>query len=74
MHKRDAGRLVLVDGRSGHSLGRYLNMSEYKETYISPVLHTTKDGSQYVLYGDGGETVKGQCLRDIVARLTERRA
>ena len=26
---------------------------------MSPALHTTKDGSQYVLYGQGGETVKG---------------
>ncbi|KAI0211987.1 hypothetical protein LSAT2_003139 [Lamellibrachia satsuma] len=57
-HKRFSGRLILVDGSNGQSLGRYLNMSRYKETYFSPVLHTTKDGSQYILYGEGGETVK----------------
>ena len=34
-------------------------MTQYVETYMSPALHTTKDGSQYVLYGQGGETVKG---------------
>ncbi|KAI0236790.1 hypothetical protein LSAT2_012668 [Lamellibrachia satsuma] len=61
-HKRFSGRLALVDGSNGQSLGRYLNMSRYKETYISPVLHTTKDGSQYILYGEGGETVKGAFL------------
>ncbi|KAK2179236.1 hypothetical protein NP493_504g03043 [Ridgeia piscesae] len=61
-HKRHAGRLVLVDGSNGRSLGRYLNMRRYKETYISPVLHTTRDGSQYILYGEGGETVKGSFL------------
>ncbi|KAI0227422.1 hypothetical protein LSAT2_022102 [Lamellibrachia satsuma] len=61
-HKRYSGRLALVDGSNGQSLGRYLNMSRYKETYFSPVLHTTKDGSQYILYGEGGETVKGAFL------------
>ena len=28
--------------------------------HFSPVLHTTKDGSQYILHGEGGETVKGK--------------
>ncbi|KAI0222414.1 hypothetical protein LSAT2_026355 [Lamellibrachia satsuma] len=60
--RRLAGRLVLVNGRTGHSLGRFLNMSRYKETYMSPALHTTKDGSQYVLYGQGGETARGDLL------------
>ena len=31
-----------------------------KETYMSPVMHTTKDGSMYILYGSGGETVRGK--------------
>ena len=59
-HIRFSSRLILVDGSNGRSLGRFLNMSMNKETYMSPVLHTTKDGSQYVLYGDGGETVEGE--------------
>ena len=61
-HKRVSGRLALVDGSNGQSLGRYLNMSRYKETYFSPVLHSTKDGSQYILYGEGGETCKGKII------------
>ena len=61
-HKRVSGRLALVDGSNGQSLGRYLNMSRYKETYFSPVLHSTKDGSQYIIYGEGGETCKGKII------------
>ena len=59
-HKRLSGRLALVDGSNGQSLGRYLNMSRYKETCFSPVMHTTKDGCQYTLCGEGVETVKGK--------------
>ena len=38
---------------------RFMNMSFERETYDSPILYSTKDGSQYILYGDGGETVDG---------------
>ncbi len=57
---RVPGRLILVDGSDGRSLGRYMNLTRRKDTKISPILHTTKDGSQYILYGSGGETVKGR--------------
>jgi len=34
------------------------------ETYTSPVLHVLDDGSAYILFGHGGETVPGSdyCL------------
>jgi len=32
------------------------------ETYMSPVLHTLDDGSMYVLFGHGGETVPGSIM------------
>ena len=53
------GRLVMLDGATGRTKGKYLEMPEPRETYMSPVMHTRKDGSQYVLFGDGGESVPG---------------
>ena len=60
---RYSGRLILLDGATGKHMGRYLGMVDEqgdKETYMSPVLHRTRDGSLYVLYGSGGETVGGE--------------
>ena len=33
------------------------------ETYLSPSLHTLDDGSTYILFGHGGETVPGNVLQ-----------
>lgn len=52
---------MLINGKSGLPIGRHLDMPEVKETYFSPVMHRRKDGSQYILYGSGGETVPGKC-------------
>jgi hypothetical protein len=52
----------MLDGKSGRSLGKVLNLTDSegeKETYMSPILHHTQDGSMYILYGTGGETVGG---------------
>ena len=60
---RNAGRLILLDGATGRHIDRYLSIVDEqgdKETYMSPVLHRTRDGSLYVLYGSGGETVRGR--------------
>lgn len=59
---RFTGRLVLLDGATGRHIGQYLNITDKRETYMSPVLHTLKDGSQYILFGSGGETVPGSLL------------
>jgi len=61
-HDRLAGRLILLDGATGKSIGRYLAMPGGLETYMSPVLHTLDDGSMYILFGHGGETVPGSIL------------
>ena len=37
---------------------------------MSPALHTTKDGSQYVLYGQGGETARGNYVLLVVLTST----
>ena len=52
----------MVSGATGVPIGRPIITPEDKETYISPVIHERRDGSQYVLYGSGGETVGGTCL------------
>lgn len=61
-HERFAGRLILLDGATGKSIGRYLAMPGGLETYMSPVLHKLDDGSMYILFGHGGETVPGSVI------------
>ena len=59
VHNRTAGRLILLCGATGKVIGRYLEVPDSKELYMSPVLHKQVDGSMYVLFGSGGETVPG---------------
>lgn len=57
---RHPGRLLLMNGATGHLVGNYINMPDGKETYNSPVLHEDKQGVKYILIGTGGETVQGK--------------
>lgn len=50
----------MLDGASGKIIGRYMPIPENSETYMMPVLHSLHDGSQYILFGHGGETVRGK--------------
>ncbi|CAH1793762.1 unnamed protein product [Owenia fusiformis] len=60
---RESGRLIMISGKTGKMLGKkYLKMPEDKELYMSPVIHRRRDGSQYILFGSGGETVPGSLL------------
>lgn len=52
--------MMLISGGTGEPIGRPLKMPESKEIYISPVIHERRDGSQYILFGSGGETVGGK--------------
>lgn len=52
----------MINGATGQIMGRYLDMPEDKEMYISPVVHQRRDGSMYILYGSGGETVGGMMI------------
>ncbi|OWF47957.1 protein FAM234B-like [Mizuhopecten yessoensis] len=61
-HVRKTGWLMMISGRTGLPIGTHLDLPEHKEVYISPVLHERRDGSQYILYGSGGETVGGLFL------------
>ncbi|XP_013402918.1 protein FAM234B isoform X1 [Lingula anatina] len=61
-HVRFAGRLIMLSGATGHVIGQYLEMPDSKETYSSLALHSRKDGTQFILFGSGGETVPGNFL------------
>ncbi|XP_061196183.1 uncharacterized protein LOC133204462 [Saccostrea echinata] len=62
-HDRKSGRLIMLDGRTGKGMGiRCLEMPNNKESYQSPVVYTYRDGSQYILFGSGGETVPGDFM------------
>ncbi len=57
---RDANRLLLLSGKTGKSLGsKYLETPDQKETYSAVTLYEKTNGAIYVLFGTGGETVKG---------------
>lgn len=57
---RKSNHILLISGRTGKAIGSYYKTPDEKETYMSPVIHTRRDGSQYVLIGIGGETVGGK--------------
>ncbi|VDI73408.1 integrin alpha FG-GAP repeat containing protein 3 [Mytilus galloprovincialis] len=62
-HSRTSGRLVMLSGKTGKMVGhRYLNLPDNKETYMSPIVYRTTDGSRYILFGSGGETISGKNL------------
>ena len=59
-HDRNPNHIILISGRTGIPIGKYMTTPNSRETYMSPVIHERKDGSQYVLLGTGGETVSGK--------------
>ncbi|XP_041362611.1 protein FAM234B-like [Gigantopelta aegis] len=61
-HHRIAGRLILLSGATGKPMGHFLPMPQNKETYMSPVEYRAPDGSHFVLFGSGGETVPGDFM------------
>lgn len=60
VHARRSGHILMVSGKTGKFIGSYMKTPNDKETYMSPVVHTRKDGSKYILIGTGGETVGGR--------------
>ncbi|XP_038048308.1 uncharacterized protein LOC119722328 isoform X2 [Patiria miniata] len=66
---RPAGRLLLLSGKTGRSLGRYLSLPDEHETYSAITLYTRHNGAVYLLFGSGGETIAGSLwtisLRDL---------
>ncbi|XP_033630167.1 uncharacterized protein LOC117292278 [Asterias rubens] len=66
---RPSGRLLLLSGKTGKSLGRYLVMPDARECYSAITLYERANGAIYVLFGSGGETISGSfwamSLRDL---------
>lgn len=56
--KRLGGKLFLFSGKSGHVL-KWQYVPDKKETYFSPVVYSTSNGTDIVLFGTGGETHPG---------------
>jgi hypothetical protein len=49
---------MIVSGKTGEVL-QWVGTPDQKESYYSPQLLTQPDGSDYVLFGTGGETHGG---------------
>ena len=49
---------MLMDGRTGKVL-QTIPVPDGQESYYSPQIHVTTDGTQLVLFGTGGETHAG---------------
>jgi len=56
---RYPGRLILLDGATGHMIGRFVDTPDRRETYNSPVLHHNTE-EKFLLLGTGGETAPGR--------------
>ena len=56
-HDVEPSLVMLFSGRNGALMGECLTLPESKETRMSPVLHTLKNGASYLLLGTGGESV-----------------
>ena len=61
--------MLLLSGKTGELMGNknhYMAIPDKKETYMSPILHTKKDGAQHILFGSGGETIPGKLFDSFV--------
>ena len=52
------GKLFLFSGKSGHVL-KWQGVPDERETYFSPVVYSTSNGTDIALFGTGGETHPG---------------
>jgi outer membrane protein assembly factor BamB len=67
---RDPGYLVVVSGADGKVL-KALRVPDGAETYASPVVYRRRDGTEWVLFGTGGETKPGAEYRALVSSLLD---
>lgn len=49
----EGGRLFVVSGATGKVKGRFMDIPRNREIYVPPILHTTFDRSQYIMFGSG---------------------
>ena len=59
----------MLSGKTGKSLGRVFEMARKRQTYMPPILHTTSDGSDYVLFGTGESRVPGMLNSYLIGSL-----
>lgn len=50
----------MLNGATGSKIGRVFPIPDGKESYTLPIVYTWADGSQYIVFGSGGETVPGR--------------
>jgi outer membrane protein assembly factor BamB len=67
---RDPGFLAVISGADGAVL-RVVQAPDDEEIYSSPVVYERPDGSEWVLFGTGGETRSGAMYRVPVASLLD---
>ena len=69
---RSPGFLIVVSGRTGQKLMERVQMPDGRESYTSPVLFNHPSGSPAVVFGTGGETIKGSLWAVTLASLKDR--
>jgi outer membrane protein assembly factor BamB len=67
---RDPGYLMVISGIDGLAL-RVVMVPDSAETYASPVVYGRRDGTDWVVFGTGGETHGGAEYRAPVASLLD---
>jgi outer membrane protein assembly factor BamB len=65
---RDSAYLMLISGATGTVLRTHV-VPDRAESYSSPVVYRRRDGSEWVVFGTGGETFPGAAYRAPVASL-----
>jgi outer membrane protein assembly factor BamB len=68
---RFPGVLMLMDSRSGAVIAAD-TMPDGKESYMTPLYFRQPDGEEYILFGSGGETIKGHLYLARLADLVNR--
>lgn len=68
---RTPGFLVVVSGATGEQLSERILTPDNHESYSSPVLYTTHDNIELVLFGSGGETISGSLWAVTLNSLSE---
>lgn len=67
---RDPGYVMLISGKDGKVLKKF-QTPDGAETYASPVVYRRHDGSEWLVFGTGGETKPGAEYRVPVASLVD---
>ena len=56
---RSPGFLVAISGKTGQKLMEPILMPDGHESYSSPILFTMDSSHKFILFGSGGETIRG---------------